>query len=578
MADNTPCNKEFKHLLGCLFQVLVKGGNLFYGWMSALFCLLVIGIYYLIPQMSEGLVVANMREQVSWGFYIANFSFLVGVAAAAVLLVIPAYLYHFKAIKKIVAFGDLLAITAVIMAILFVQVDTGRPERFWHSLPVIGTPNIPDSILGWDIVVLNGYLLINLVVVMYMISSTYLGKEPNKRFIMPLILLSIPWAVMLHSVTAFIFNGLAARPFWNASILAPRFLASAFCAGPALMILIFQVLRKVTIFEIRDSAIFKLAEIISYAMAVNIFLLIAEVYKEYYSDTLEFAPMIYLFLGLDGHNTLVPWIWTAMFFNLIGFLLFLIPKTRKNFMTLNIGCVLIFIGIWIEKGLGLIIPGFIPDPLGEIYEYMPSRNEVMVAVGIWAFGAMLYTLMARIVIAVDTGKLRHPSAAPLVLDDEEGFIARDIMSRGVLSVSPETPIEEVRTILVSNKISGVPVVAADNKVVGVVSETDIVFGLIYQEPHLVETLKSIVMPRSREREEKAGNVAGEVMTSPPITAYEDTPLTELTQIIAEERISRVIIIDKEMHPVGIVSQIDIVKSQGSGRSVKPGIPHSGSYF
>ncbi len=294
-------------------------------------------------------------------------------------------------------------------------------------------------------------------------------------------------------------------------------------------------------------------------------LLIAEVYKEYYSDTLEFMPMLYLYLGLDGHNALVPWIWTAMFFNLIGFFLLLVPKTRKTFLTLNIGCALIFIGIWIEKGLGLIIPGFIPDALGEIYEYMPSRNEVFVAIGIWAFGAILYTLLARIVIAVDTGQLRHRSAPPLVADDEEGLVARDIMSRGVRSVLPETSIAEVRTVLVVNRISGLPVVDGNNRVVGVISETDIVFSLIHQEPLLAETLTSILLPRSQGREEKTGSTAEEVMTSPPITADENTPLTELTQIIAEKRISRVIIVDSAMHPVGVVAQIDIVKSQGIGQ-------------
>jgi molybdopterin-containing oxidoreductase family membrane subunit len=276
MRSETKNIGDFQFFLKNLSEVLFRGGRLFYGWIAALSLLLLIGIIGYIFQMQAGHAVTNMREQVSWGFYIANFSFLVGVAAAAVLLVIPAYLYHFKAIKKIVAFGELLAITAVIMASLFLLVDTGRPERSWHAIPFIGSVKLPRSILGWDILVLNGYLLINIITVSYSSATTYFGKEPNKRFTIPLILLAIPWAVMLHSVTAFIFNGLVARPFWNSSILAPRFLASAFCSGPSLMILIFQVLRKTTIFEIRDSAIFKLAEIISYAMAINIFLLCAE--------------------------------------------------------------------------------------------------------------------------------------------------------------------------------------------------------------------------------------------------------------------------------------------------------------
>jgi molybdopterin-containing oxidoreductase family membrane subunit len=342
------------------------------------------------------------------------------VAAAAVLLIIPAYLYHFKAIKKIVALGELLAITAVIMAIMFVFIDIGRPDRLWHMTPAPGTLNFPDSILVWDMLVLNAYLFLNIIIATYLGTHRYIGKEPNRWIVIPLILLSIPMAVSVHTVTAFVYNGMAARPFWNASILAPRFLASAFCSGPALMILIFQVLRKVMNFRIDDSAIFKLAEIIAYAMAVNLFLLSAEIYKEYYSNTHHLAPMKYLFQGLHGHNGLVPWIWTAMLFNITGFILFLIPRTREKFFTLNIGCVLIIMGIWIEKGMGLIIPGFIPDALGEIFEYMPSLYEVMISAGILAVGSMVYTLFVRAVIALDTGRMRHPGA-PLIAYDEDSL-------------------------------------------------------------------------------------------------------------------------------------------------------------
>lgn len=544
-----------------LFQVLFTGSGLFYCWVAFLSILFLAGVAGFIYQTGEGLAVANMREQVSWGYYISNFSFLVGVAAAAVLLVIPAYLYHFKAIKKIVAFGELLAITAVIMSMLFLTVDTGRPERFWHAMPLVGAINLPQSILGWDIVVLSGYLVINIISVGYVAGTAYFGKEPKRRIIVPLILISIPWAVILHSVTAFIFNGLAARPFWNASILAPRFLASAFCAGPAMMIILFQILRKVSIFNIRDSALFKLAEIISYAMAVNIFLLCAEVYKEYYSDTALFTPMIYLFKGLHGHDNLVPWIWTATIFNVVSFLLLVFPRTRKNLFTLNTACVLIFIGIWIEKGMGLIVPGFVPDALGEIYEYTPSAIEFTVGIGIWAFGAMFYTFLVRILIAIDNGKLRHRAAPPFRPETEEGLVARDVMSANVVSVTPETPIAEVRSLLMSNRISGLPVVDAGGLVIGVVSETDIVFSLLHQEPQLAERLKEIIMPGRHSGEKRVGDTAAEVMTSPAITALPNTPLSELTEIVTKRRIKRVIIVDGENRLVGIVTQIDIVKAQ-----------------
>jgi molybdopterin-containing oxidoreductase family membrane subunit len=503
-----------------ILEVMFNGGKAFYAWMSSLTVLVIVGFIAYINQSSAGLVVTNMRDQVSWGFYISNFTFLVGVAAAAVLLVIPAYLYNFKAIKKIVAFGELMAVTAVMMAIMFIFVDLGRPDRFWHMIPGLGRLNFPDSILAWDMIVLNGYLAINLMISIYIGCRTYFGKEPSKRFVIPLILLSIPWAVGLHTVTAFVYNGMAARPFWNASILAPRFLASAFCSGPALMIIIFQILRRVMNFEIRDRAIFKLAEIIAYAMAINLFLLLAELFKEYYSDTVHLAPMKYLYQGLHGHDNLVPWIWTATVFNIIAFLLFLTPRTRENFKTLNIGCVLIFIGIWIEKGMGLIIPGFIPDTLGEIYEYMPSMKEVLISVGIWAFGAMIYTMFVRVVIALDTGRLRHPGAPAISLDDDKGTVAGDIMTRDVVTVGPDATVEEISRILSTNRISGVPVVNDENRVVGVVSESDIIFSEIHKEPWLVKRLKNVLTLETQSKIEEGGETAEELMTSPPVTAGE----------------------------------------------------------
>lgn len=550
-----------RHFLKGLFDVLFVGSRAYYAWMGGLTCLVLLGLATYGAQLLQGMALTHMSDLVSWGFYISNFTFLVGVAAAAVLLVIPAYLYHFKAIKKIVAFGELLAVTAVIMAILFVVVDVGRPDRLWHLLPVLGRMNFPSSVLAWDILVLNGYLLINLAVSSYIGGCTYFGREPDRRIVIPLILLSIPWAIGIHTVTAFLYNGLPARPFWNASILAPRFLASAFCAGPALMIVIFQVLRRVMDFQVRDKAIFKLAEIIAYAMAINLFLMFAEIFKEYYSNTAHLTPMRYLYQGYHGHSRLTPWIWTATVFNTVGFLLFLLPRTRERFLTLNIGCVLIFFGIWIEKGMGLIVPGFIPDALHEIHEYMPSLQEVAIGLGIWAVGGLIYTLAVRTVIALDTGRLRHPGAPPLAVDsEEEGPLARDIMTREVRSIAPETPVEEVRRLMSVSGVSGFPVVDEQNRVLGVVSESDIILYEITQQPHLVARLKKVIMPRSKETPGRPGGAASDIMSSPAITAKAETSLRELSQDLLEKKIKRIIILDGNQRLAGVVSRIDIVKA------------------
>ncbi|RMG58313.1 MAG: polysulfide reductase [Deltaproteobacteria bacterium] len=392
-------------------RVSLTGSKKYYLWVGfLLFCIFVGALAY-VHQLKNGLIVTAMRDEVSWGFYISNFTFLVGVAAAAVLLVIPAYIYNFKPIKEIAVLGELLAVSAMVMCLVFVTVDIGRPDRFWHLIPKLGMLHFPTSLLSWDVIVLNGYLIINLCIAVYILYKMYHNEEPNKNVYWPLILISIPWAVSIHTVTAFLYNGLAARPFWNASILAPRFLASAFCSGPAFMLIIFQIVRKVSNIEISDKAIFKVAELIAYSMFINLFLLGAEWFKEYYSDTVHIASMKYLYEGLKGHSALVPWIWAATIFNVIAFFLFLIPKTRENFLTLNIGCVLIFIGVYIEKGMGLVVPGFTPDVLGEIYEYSPTNTELLVSLGVWALGLLVYTLLLKVAIPIQTGEFRVDKVA-----------------------------------------------------------------------------------------------------------------------------------------------------------------------
>jgi Ni/Fe-hydrogenase subunit HybB-like protein len=387
--------------------LVVTGSKAYYAWCLFLMAVIAIGFKFYLVQHDAGLIATHMADQVSWGLYIANFTYLVGVAAAAVLLVIPSYVYKFKPVKEIVILGELFAASSIMMAILFVVVDLGRIDRVWHMIPFIGLMNFPQSLLAWDVLVLNGYLFLNLFIPVYLLVSFYYRKEPNWKFILPFILLSVPWAVGIHTVTAFLYNGLAARPFWNASILAPRFLASAFCSGPAMVILIFQILRRVSDIHLEDKAIFKIAELMAYAMFLNLFLLGAEIFKEYYSNTVHIESFKYLFQGLHGHNQLVPWIWTAMAMNVTAFFIFLIPSTRTRLKTLNIGCALIIMGVWIEKGPGFIVPGFVPDPLGEIYVYMPNLLELMVSFGIWAAGLLMFTFLMKVAIPIHSGGFSH---------------------------------------------------------------------------------------------------------------------------------------------------------------------------
>lgn len=379
---------------------MFRGNKWYYLWLGFLSVLILWGGLGYLKQLNEGLIVTNMRDSVSWAFYIGNFTFLVGVAAAAVLLVIPAYVYHWKPIKEVALFGELLAVSAVVMCMLFVTVDVGNPLRLWHMMPFVGNLNVPSSMLGWDFLILTSYFILNLGIVTYLLYKQFFNKEYNKKVFYPLVLLSIPMAIGIHTITAFLYNGLAARPYWNSALLAPKFLASAFCSGPAVLLILFQILKRTTKFEIKDEAIWKIAELMAYAMFLNLFFFFSEVFKEVYSDTEHVIHFKYLFKGSGENTDIVIYGWTSVIISIIAFIIFLIPKLRKNPITLNIGAVLIYMGVFIEKGIALLTPGFTPDTLGQIYIYRPSLTEIRTTVAIFSIGFLVFTLMTRVAVAI----------------------------------------------------------------------------------------------------------------------------------------------------------------------------------
>ncbi len=390
---------------------MLRGSRSYYLWVLFLLAWIALGGVAYLHQLRVGLVATNMVDQVPWGAYIANFTYLVGMAAAAVMLVIPAYVYHDHALHDVVVLGELLAVAVLTMCLMFVMVDIGRPDRFWHLVPVVGRFNWPNSMLSWDVIVLNGYLALNAGITSYILFTKWKGGTPDRKKYVPFVFLAIVWAFSIHTVTAFLYSGMGARPHWNAAILAPRFLASAFAAGPSLMIIALSVIRDQMGFPVKDAALDRLRQIVAVTMLVNLFFFFSEIFTELYSFKHHAASMRYLLFGLNGHTTLVPYIWSAIALDVFAAIVFMTPVLHRRTNVLRAACAAAVIGVWVEKGMGLVIPGFVPSPLGEVVDYTPSFTEFSVSAAIWAAGALIYTLLLKAGVPIERGLLRMKPAS-----------------------------------------------------------------------------------------------------------------------------------------------------------------------
>jgi len=375
-----------------MFEKALTGGRRYWTLIGFLLVLMAVGVIAYFKQLGEGLIITGLSRDVPWGLYIAQFTFLVGVAASAVMVVLPYYLHDYKQFAKLVILGEFLAIPAVLMCMLFIFVDMGQPTRVTN---VILHPTM-NSLMFWDMVSLMGYLFLNVLITQVTFGAHRRGIAPPS-WIKWFIILSIPWAFSIHTVTAFLYSGLSGRSFWLTAILAPRFLASAFAAGPSLLILLCLLVRRVTAYDAGTPALKRLSVIVTYAMCANVFFVGMELFTVFYSSIPEHIHHFeYLYMGLDGKATLVPWMWVSVTLALLSLFLLLIPKLRANLTVLAWACGAVIASIWIEKGLGMVVTGFVPSSFGQVTEYWPTLPELLITLGVWSTGGLILTVLYKI--------------------------------------------------------------------------------------------------------------------------------------------------------------------------------------
>ncbi len=375
---------------------IVKGSKKYYLWVLILLGTIGIASLVYFEQYTTGLGITGLSRDVSWGMYISQLTYLVGIAAGGVMVVLPYYLHDYKAFGRITILGEFLAVSALVMCILFVVVDLGQPNRFMN---VILHPS-PNAMIFWDATVISTYLILNIFVGWVVLQAERNGLH-TPDWCKPLIYISIPFAIGIHTVTAFLYCGSPGRHFWLTAILAPRFIASAFAAGPAVLLLLSFLIRKTTKFDPGKQAMQTLAQIVKYAITVNMFFFGCELFVALYSNIPGHKVSLqYLFFGLHGHTALVPWMWTSMVLMMLSIILLWPAKTRENEIILFFACICVFIGTWIDKGFGLITGGFVPNPLHQVHEYVPSLKEIIITMGVYGIGLLILTLLYKMVVSV----------------------------------------------------------------------------------------------------------------------------------------------------------------------------------
>jgi molybdopterin-containing oxidoreductase family membrane subunit len=356
-----------------------------------------------------------MNDAVPWGLYTGTFSFMVGLSSAALVLIVMGFVTGQNAVRGHVLLGQVLAIATLVTGMLFVMVDLGRPERFWHMLPVVGMLNWPTSLLAWDFVVLAAYLTLNVVVVGWSLVARFMGRPLTGRVREVVMGVAAAVAVSVHLVAACLYTSQGARAHWHAAILLPRFLVGAVASGSALLIVTFLALRKLMDYRVKDSLLARLRMVVAGALLLDLFFFLAEAFTELYPNTAEAASLRYTLFGLEGHHALVPYTWLGLALEAYAVVALLVPRLHARPGRLVAACGAAIGAMWIEKVAGVVLPGFVPSTMGELHEYSPSQVELFITAGVLGLGGLMATVMFKVGLPIHVGavSMAHPVRRPV---------------------------------------------------------------------------------------------------------------------------------------------------------------------
>lgn len=370
-------------------------------WVGAIAAGLVVGLGSFLYQWANGLGVTGLSNTVSWGLYIVAFMFFVGVSAGGLIVVAASELVGSHRLASLNRLAVIVSGTAIAAAAVSIMPDLGRPERFWKMLV---QPHWTSPLM-WDMVVITLYLSIA-VTDLWILTR----PRPMARGLKIMAMVTLPVAVLVHSVTAWIFGLLVARPFWNTALMAPLFISSALVSGMALILLVTHLTTRVTRFSPPEHVFGDIGKLMAWFVAVDGFLLAAEVLTVYTSQVEDhLAPLELLLWG-----RFAPIFWAEVALGVaVPFVIFATPALRRRRPLLLSAAALALLGVF-AKRINILLPGLyepligmapgIPggrpgQPFSDAPAYVPTWVELGVVLGIFALGAALISLGVRYLVA-----------------------------------------------------------------------------------------------------------------------------------------------------------------------------------
>lgn len=307
--------------------------------------LALVGIALWIMQLSGGLAQTNMRNMNSWGLYITMFMFLVGLSAGGLIISSVPRAFGIRGFGGISKVAVWTSICCTVLAIGFVVVDLGHPMRLWELFVFsnLGSP------LMWDIIVLGTYLILSIVYLRATLLEEQGRVSPVALRVISVV--ALVTAVLVHSVTAWIFGLQAGHEMWHTALLAPWFVSSALVCGTALVLIVVIALRRAGYLELDQENVLRLTKLLGVFVCVDLYFFGCDLLTEAFPGG-DGAHLV----GLLVSGPLAPFFWIEIIACVLCAIVCFTPKLRTNPLIVG-ASVLAIVGI-LCKRIQLLFGGF----------------------------------------------------------------------------------------------------------------------------------------------------------------------------------------------------------------------------